>query len=106
MPENGGPTGEVQELVTLAEIARRVVDLGYAQTMTRERVSQLSKTDPNWPVPRESWKKLGPYFQIPWPPIEEYFRNRKPVHGVHRSKRETGANDAALNQRRDDQPNE
>jgi hypothetical protein len=74
---------EVQELVTLAEIARRVVELGYARTMSKERVSQLSKTDPRWPVPREDWKKLGPYFQIPWPPIEEYFRNRNPVHGVH-----------------------
>lgn len=74
---------EVQELVTLAEIARRVVELGYAKTMSKERVSQLSKTDPKWPVPRTEWRKLGPYWQIPWPPIEEYFRSRKPVHGVH-----------------------
>lgn len=86
VPENNQPRREVQELVTLAEIARRVVDLGYAETMSKERVSQLSKTDPDWPVPRDQWKKLGPYWQIPWPPIEEYFRNRKPVHGVHRAK--------------------
>jgi len=84
VPENEpAKKREVVELVTLAEIARRVVELGYAQTMSKERVSQLSKTDPRWPVPREEWQKLGPYFQIPWPPIEEYFRNRRPVHGVH-----------------------
>lgn len=87
MPEPERPKGEVQELVTLAEIARRVVELGYAKTMSKERVSQLSKTDPNWPIPREQWKKLGPYWQIPWPPIEDYFRKRKPVHGVHRTQK-------------------
>jgi hypothetical protein len=88
VPENEpAAKREVQELVTLAEIARRVVELGYAENMTRERVGQLSKTDPDWPVPRESWKKLGPYFQIPWEPIEVYFRNRRPMHGVHRTKR-------------------
>lgn len=87
MPDAGQPTREVQELVTLAEIARRVVELGYAQTMSKERVSQLSKTDPDWPVPRSEWKKLGPYWQIPWPPVEEYFRNRKPVRGVHHARR-------------------
>lgn len=86
-PETGQPREEVQELVTLAEIARRVVELGYARTMSKERVSQLSRTDPDWPVPRTEWKKLGPYWQIPWPPIDEYFRNRKPIHGVHRAKR-------------------
>jgi hypothetical protein len=86
MPEPERPKREVQELVTLAEIARRVVELGYARSMSKERVSQLSKTDPKWPVPRSEWKRLGPYWQIPWPPVEEYFRMRKPVHGVHRAK--------------------
>jgi hypothetical protein len=86
MPEPDRPKREVQELVTLAEIARRVVELGYAKSMSKERVSQLSKTDPNWPIPRTEWKKLGPYWQIPWPPVEAYFRNRKPVHGVHRTR--------------------
>lgn len=86
MPKPERPAKEVQELVTLAEIARRVVELGYAKSMSKERVSQLSKTDPDWPVPREQWMKLGPYWQIPWPPVEEYFRNRRPVHGVHRAK--------------------
>lgn len=83
VPEPERPKREVQELVTIAEIARRVVELGYAETMSKQRVSQLAKTDPNWPVPRDTWKKLGPYWQIPWPPVEDYFKNRKPVHGVH-----------------------
>lgn len=96
MPEPERPTGEVQELVTLAEIARRVVALGYAETMSRERVRQLSDSDPDWPVPRSEWKKLGPYWQIPWPPVEKYFRARKPMHGVHHSRRrDSGADTSA-----------
>jgi hypothetical protein len=106
MPHDGRTPGEeVQELVTLAEIARRVVALGYAKTMSKERVSQLSKTDPAWPVPRSEWRKLGPYWQIPWAPIEEYFRTRKPVHGVHRS-RAKDTNDQQSTARSDDPPGE
>jgi hypothetical protein len=79
VPEDRPAQREVQELVTLAEIGRRV-------GLSKERVSQLSKTDPAWPVPRDQWKKLGPYWQLPWPPVEAYFAARKPVHGVHRTK--------------------
>lgn len=80
MPEHGQPEREVSELVTLAEIARRV-------GLSKQRVSQLVNTDPDWPVPRSEWKKLGAYWQIPWPPVEEYFRKRKPAHGVHKTRK-------------------
>jgi hypothetical protein len=64
------------EMVTLAEIARRVVaELGYA-SMSPQRVSQLAETDPAWPIPRSQWRRVGAYWQLPWPPVRAYFAAR------------------------------
>ena len=62
------PAGQV-ELVTLAEIGRRV-------GLTTERVRQLARDDPNWPVPRTQWLRLGRYWLVPWQPVEAYFAAR------------------------------
>jgi len=69
MPEN-------EEWVTPTEAARRVVERGYAPSMTRQRIYQLADTDPNWPAPRNQWRQIGAYKQLPWAAIEEYFKNR------------------------------
>ena len=66
------------EMVTLTEIARRAVERGWATTMTRQRVSQLSATDPNWPVPASEWRRVGRYWQIPWDVrLETYLASRE-----------------------------
>jgi hypothetical protein len=62
------PAGEV-ELVTLAEIGRRV-------GLTTERVRQLARDDPNWPIPRTQWRRVGRYWLVPWEPIKTYFAAR------------------------------
>jgi hypothetical protein len=64
------------EWITPTEAARRVVDLGYAPTMSRQRLYQLADTDPNWPAPRDTWRKLGAYQLLPWTPVEAYFKTR------------------------------
>jgi hypothetical protein len=64
------------ELVTLTEIARRVVALGYARSMSAPRVAALARTDPAWPVPKAQWRSVGGYWQIPWPPVRDYFAAR------------------------------
>ena len=62
--EQGGP-----ELVTFREAARRVVAEGIAPSMTHQRISQLARTDENFPPVLEigrskvaDWRELRPYF--------------------------------------------
>ncbi|WP_405187313.1 MarR family transcriptional regulator (plasmid) [Streptomyces anulatus] len=73
--------GRQPEMVTLAEIARRV-------SLSKQRVSQLANGDPDFPVPKEQWQKVGRYYFLPWEPVKAYFDEREPQHGVHFAKRE------------------
>jgi len=68
-------------MVTLADIARRVA-------LSKQRVQQLAHHDPDFPVPKEEWKKVGRYYLLPWEPVKAYFEARNPQHGVHFAKRE------------------
>jgi hypothetical protein len=61
----GGP-----DMVSLSEAARRVVAEGIEETMSHQRVSQLSRDDPDFPpvvkVGRAhvvDWNLAGPYFR-------------------------------------------
>ncbi|MFF7250432.1 hypothetical protein ACFZBU_41945 [Embleya sp. NPDC008237] len=54
------------EWLTMTAIAERVVEAGYATTMSRPRVSVIARTDPNWPVPEEEWRGVGRAKLIPW----------------------------------------
>jgi len=67
-------------LVTFVEIGRRV-------GLSRQRVRKIADTDPEWPVPRSQWVKVGPAWAVPWEPIEQFFASRKPQHGVHHETR-------------------
>jgi hypothetical protein len=66
MPEaEGGP-----ELLSLSEVARRVVAEGIEDSMSHQRVSQLSREDPAFPpvVPvgrskAVDWRLAAPYFR-------------------------------------------
>jgi hypothetical protein len=66
MPEaEGGP-----ELLSLSEVARRVVAEGIEERMSHQRVSQLSREDPEFPpvvlVGRSKavdWRLAGLYFR-------------------------------------------
>ncbi|MEU4168890.1 hypothetical protein AB0F46_18680 [Streptomyces sp. NPDC026665] len=66
MPEaEGGP-----ELLSLSEVARRVVAEGIEERMSHQRVSQLSREDPDFPptVPvgrskAVDWRLAAPYFR-------------------------------------------
>jgi hypothetical protein len=73
--------GRPPEMVTLAEIARRV-------DLSKQRVQQLAHRDPDFPVPKEEWEKVGRYYFLPWEPVKAYFEARNPQHGVHFAKRE------------------
>jgi hypothetical protein len=73
--------GRPPEMVTLAEIARRV-------DLSKQRVSQLANRDPDFPIPKEQWQKVGRYYFLPWEPVKAYFDERQPQHGVHFAKRE------------------
>lgn len=57
------------DLVTFSEAARRVVSEKIAPTMSHQRVSQLSRTDPAFPAKQRmgrawvaDWNELRPYF--------------------------------------------
>ena len=64
---------ETDELVTFREIARRVEAEGIAPSMSHQRVSQLARNDPAWPVPRDQWKKIGTSYAVPWKVVRAYF---------------------------------
>jgi hypothetical protein len=69
------------EWVTLAEVARRAVtELGYV-SLSRQRVWELATTDPAWPVDRAQWQRVGPYWQVPWPPVRAYLAARDSRRG-------------------------
>ncbi|MFI5621794.1 hypothetical protein [Streptomyces sp. NPDC051567] len=66
--------------VTPTELARLVVKNGWAPSMTRQRISELADTDPNWPVPRTEWHRVGAYWQIPLDDrLAKYFSHRTPT---------------------------
>lgn len=67
-------------MVTLAEIARRA-------GLSKQRISTLARTDPDWPVPESEWQPVGRYFLLPWEPVRLYFEARKPQIGVHHETR-------------------
>lgn len=77
MTASSAPPPGPAERLTMQQIAERVVALGLAETMTRQRIARLAETDPNWPVPQAEWSKLGRYWQIPWDErLTNYFAAR------------------------------
>lgn len=55
--------------MTFREAARRVVEEGLAPSMSHQRVSQLSRSDENFPAVQQigrskvaDWRELKPYF--------------------------------------------
>jgi excisionase family DNA binding protein len=64
------------EMVHLAEVARRVVALGYAPSMTGDRIAKLAKTDPDWPIARDQERRVGNRRKVPWEPLRAYFAAR------------------------------
>ena len=85
------PTEDQAELVTFREIARRVRQEGLAPTMSHQRVSQLARTDPAWPIPREKWLRAGPAWVVPWAPVRAYFAARAPIVAARDRRRRTSS---------------
>jgi hypothetical protein len=81
VPGDANEGGTPPDMVTLAEIARRV-------GLSKQRVQQLAHGDPQFPVPPAQWQKVGRYYLLPWPPVKAYFDAREPQHGVHFAKQE------------------
>lgn len=76
MPDADGKGG-FPEMVTFTEIARRLNAGGYlARPITRQGVRYIADHDPFWPVPRESWLRIGNAWAVPWLPVEAFFRTR------------------------------
>lgn len=76
---HGIPDGE--EWLSLTDTAARVVEMGYAATMTRQRISQLARSDRSWPVPEANWRRVGQVKLLPWTQVETYFKKRDPRSG-------------------------
>jgi hypothetical protein len=80
MPEaEGGP-----ELLSLSEVARRVVAEGIEDSMSHQRVSQLSREDPAFPP--VVW--IGRAKTVDWRIAAPYFRKRIKRQGQRPTKNE------------------
>lgn len=81
------------EWLTMAEMARRHVDLGLGP-MSRQRLWELARKDPNWPIPPEQARRVGRYPVFPWSVMEPYLRGRERRQGertdLKRRQEETG----------------
>lgn len=65
------------ELVTFTDIARRVSELELTpRPISRQGVRYIAEHDPNWPVPRDQWVKIGNAWALPWEPIRVFFEQR------------------------------
>lgn len=74
---SSGERREIPEMVTFTEIAKRVTERNLvSRPITRQGVRHIAETDPGWPLPPETWMKVGNAWAMPWEPIEEFFRNR------------------------------
>ncbi|EPD94572.1 hypothetical protein HMPREF1486_03125 [Streptomyces sp. HPH0547] len=70
--------GEIPEMVSFAEIARRVSDQGLvSRPITRQGVRHIASTDPQWPIPEDQWQRAGTAIVVPWKPVEQFFRERE-----------------------------
>ena len=49
MPKSGQKEVDIPAVVTFTSGAALLVDLGMADTMTREGIRKIAKIDPNWP---------------------------------------------------------
>lgn len=63
-------------MVTFTDIARLAVELGYAESLTRQGVRKMAETDPAWPVPPDQWMKIGNAWVMPWAPVKQYLADR------------------------------
>jgi len=54
------------EWLNLHQIAARVVEEHYVTTMSHQRVSVIARTDPDWPIPPEEYKRIGTATLVPW----------------------------------------
>lgn len=70
--EGGGP-----ELISLRELARRLVAEGVVERISRQRVVQLADEDPAFPPVTQ----IGRSKAVDWRQAEPYFRRRKSQQG-------------------------
>lgn len=65
------------DMVSLSEVARRVVSEGIEESMSHQRVSQLSRDDPEFPpvIP------IGRSNAVDWDLARAYFRKRVKEQG-------------------------
>lgn len=75
---------EIHDPVNYAQIAKRVVRLGLAASMSRQRVMQLQRgdrrhpADPNFPPVR---LYAGPMKLFEWQEVRKYFEQRDTTSG-------------------------
>jgi hypothetical protein len=69
-----------EEWLTMAEMARRHVEMGLGP-MSRQRLWELARKDPNWPVAPERTRRAGRYPVFPWSVMEPYLRTRERRQG-------------------------
>ncbi|MFF2094838.1 hypothetical protein [Streptomyces sp. NPDC058202] len=70
-------TDEGPDMVSLREVARRVVAEGIANSMSHQRVSQLAREDPDFPPVH----RVGRSNSVDWHLAQSYFRSRVTQQG-------------------------
>jgi hypothetical protein len=63
-------------MVTFAQAADLIVELGLAPNMTAEGLRKIARTDPNWTVGDDEYVKFANARVMPWALVKEYFAKR------------------------------
>ncbi|MFG2895071.1 hypothetical protein [Streptomyces sp. NPDC048248] len=71
---------EAPDLVSFADMPARLEESGLKR-ISPQRIRQLAETDPDWPIPMETAKKVGRIRVFDWKLLEPYFTNRKSRQG-------------------------
>lgn len=81
MPADETEGRKPPRMVTFTDVARLVVELGYADNMTREGVRRISRTHPKWPLTEDDIQQVGNAKALPWAPVEKFFREEYQARG-------------------------
>lgn len=80
MPGSSHDTPKEPRMVPLTEMARLHEESGFG-SISRQRLWDLARSDPNWPTPPDQAPRVGRIPLFDWNLFEPYFAGREKQQG-------------------------